>query len=255
VRPVIAIARNTIREALRERIALVAVVFGVAMVLASQVLAPLALGEGKKIVTDFGLAGSSLLATLLAITLGTSLLYKELERRTIYSVMAKPVRRTEFLIGKFLGLWSTGAALLTVTTLMVLAVLTIAYRDTPWLLTGSLVLTLVEIGIVTAFVVFFSSFSTPGLAAFFTVTSLVAGHFAEDLLYFGTHGASPVVGVATTIAYWVLPHLSVFNARGLVVHGNAVPPERLLFAASYGLLYMGALLTAAATIFERREFR
>ncbi|HEU5310868.1 MAG TPA: ABC transporter permease, partial [Candidatus Eisenbacteria bacterium] len=82
MRPVIAIARNTVREALRERIALVAVVFGLAMVLASQVLAPLALGEGKKIVTDFGLAGSSLLATLLAVTLGTSLLHKELERRT-----------------------------------------------------------------------------------------------------------------------------------------------------------------------------
>jgi ABC-type transport system involved in multi-copper enzyme maturation permease subunit len=255
VKPVVAIARNTIREALRERIALAAVVFGAAMVLAAQVLSPLALGEGRKIVTDFGLAGSSLLATLLAITLGTSLLHKELERRTIYSVMAKPVRRTEFLLGKFLGLWSTGAMLLATTTLLTLAVLTVAYRETPWLLTGSLALTMVEIGIVTAFVVFYSSFTTPGLAAFFTVTSLVAGHFAEDLLYFGTHGAAPAVEIATTAAYWVLPHLSVFNARGLVVHGTAVPPERLLFAVSYGLLYVGALLTAAAAIFERREFR
>lgn len=255
MRPVIAIARNTIREALRERIALVAVVFGLGMVVASQILAPLALGEARKIVTDFGLAGSSLLATLLAITLGTSLLHKELERRTIYSVMAKPVRRTEFLIGKFLGLWSTGAALLVVTTLLTVAVLTVTYRSTPWVLGGSLALTLVEIGIVTAFVVFFSSFTTPGLAAFFTMTSLVAGHFAEDLLYFGTHGAGPALEIATTAAYWALPHLTVFNARGLVVHGTAVPPERILFAVSYGLLYMGALLTAASAIFERREFK
>ena len=255
MKPALAIARNTVREALRERIALIAVVFGLAMVLASQVLAPLALGEGKKIVTDFGLAGSSLLANLLAITLGTSLLYKELERRTIYSMMAKPIHRREFLIGKFLGLWSTGAALLAATTLMVLAVLTVAYQHTPWVLLGSLALTLVEVGIVTAFVVFFSSFTTPGLAAFFTLTCLVAGNFAEDLLYFGTHGATPAIQAATTAAYWVLPHLSVFNARGLVVHGTAVPPERLLFAASYGLLYMGALLAAASAIFDRREFR
>ena len=138
---------------------------------------------------------------------------------------------------------------------MVLAVLTLSYRDTPWLLLGSLALTLVEIGIVTAFVVFYSSFTTPGLAAFFTVTSIVAGHFAEDLLYFGTHGATPALEIATTAAYWVLPHLTVFNARGLVVHGTAVPPERMLFAIAYGLLYMGALLTAASAIFERREFR
>ena len=252
---VLAVARNTIREVLRERIVLVLAIFGAALVIASQVLSPLALGEGKKVVTDFGLAGSSLLATLLAVFLGSSLLHKELDRRTIYAVMAKPIRRAEFLVGKFLGLWTTTGFLLAGMTLMVLAQLTLVHRETPWILLGSLLLTLMELGIVTAFVIFFSSFTTPGLTAFFTVSAIVTGNFAEQILYFGGQDGSPALAGVTGAIYWLVPHLSTFNCRGLVTHGIAVPPERMAFAVTYALLYMGALLTVAGAIFERRDFR
>ncbi|MGH7680844.1 MAG: ABC transporter permease [Candidatus Eiseniibacteriota bacterium] len=252
---VIAVAKNTFREVMRERIVLVLALFGVALVGASQVLSPLALGEGRKVVTDFGLAGSALLATFLVIFLGSSLLHKELERRTIVAVMAKPVRRAEFLLGKFFGLWTTTGLLLVGMTAILLVVLAAVHGDLPWVLLGSVLLTLIELGIVTAFVVFFSSFSTPGLAALFTVGVLISGHFAEEILYFGNQGGPPAVSIATGAIYWLIPHLTLFNARGLVTHGVAVPPERIAFAAAYGLLYMGAVLAAAAAIFERREFR
>jgi len=252
---VLAVARNTVREVLRERIVLVLAVFGVALVAASQVLSPLALGEGKKVVTDFGLAGSSLLATLLAVFLGSTLLHKELDRRTIYAVMAKPIRRAEFLVGKFLGLWTTTGFLLAGMTLMVLALLTVVHRETPWVLLGSLVLTLMELGIVTAFVIFFSSFTTPGLTAFFTLGVIVTGNFAEQILYFGGQGEAQTLAVVTGALYWIVPHLATFNVRGMVTHGIAVPPERIAFAVAYALLYMGALLTVAGAIFERKDFR
>ena len=251
----LAIARNTVREVVRERVVLVLALFGIALVGASQVLSPLALGEGKKVVTDFGLAGSAMLATLLVVFLGSSLLHKELDRRTIYAVMAKPIRRGEFLIGKFLGLWTTAGFLLAGMTVIVLLLLALTYREVAWVIAGSFLLTLVELGIVTALVVLFSSFTTPGLTALFTAATLVAGQFAEDLLYFSERGASPIVSAATRAFYWLLPHFALFNARGIVVHGAAVPTERLLFASAYGLLYMGALLSAAGAIFERREFR
>jgi Cu-processing system permease protein len=252
---VFAVARNTIREVVRERIVLVLAIFGAALVAASQVLSPLAMGEGRKVVTDFGLAGSSLLATLLAVFLGSSLLHKELDRRTIYAVMAKPIRRAEFLLGKFLGLWTTTGFLLAGMTLMVLALLTVVHRETPWILLGSLLLTLMELGVVTAFVIFFSSFTTPGLTAFFTVGVIVTGNFAEQILYFGGQDGSPMLAGVTGAIYWLVPHLSTFNCRGLVTHGIAVPPERMAFAVAYGLLYTGALLTVAGTIFERRDLR
>ncbi len=251
----LAVARNTVREVLRERIVLILALFGVALVAASQVLSPLALGEGRKVVTDFGLAGSALLATLCVVFLGSSLLYKELDRRTIYAVMAKPIHRAEFLFGKFVGLWATTGFLLVGMTVILLALLTVVHRETPWNLLGSLLLTLIELGIVTALVIFFSSFTTPGLTAFFTIAVVVAGNFADEFLYFGVQGGSPLVAGVTGFFYWLVPHLTVFNARGLVTHGILVPPERLAFAAAYGLLYMGALLAAAAAIFERREFR
>lgn len=255
MRRIVAIALHTVREAARERIALVALLFGAGLVASSYVLSPLALGEGQKIVTDFGLAGASLLATILAITLGSNLLSKELDRRTIYAVLSKPIRRFEFLFGKFFGLWTASGLLLAGMTAMVLALLLAVYGQLPWVVLGSLGLSIVELGIVTAFVVLFSSFSTPGLTALFTAAVLVAGQFSEDILYFGSQKTSPVLSAVTEAVYWVLPHLTVFNARGLVTHGIAVPPERLLFGFAYGLLYCGAVLTIASTIFDRREFR
>jgi ABC-type transport system involved in multi-copper enzyme maturation permease subunit len=252
---VIAIAQNTVREVVRQRMVLVLALFGVGLVAASQVLSPLALGEGRKVVTDFGLAGASLLATLLTVVLGSSLLHKELERRTLYAVMAKPIRRSEFLIGTFLGLWITAAALAAGMTAIVIGLVTVSYGETPWILAGSLALSVLELGVITALVVFYSAFTTPALTALFTAATIVAGTLAEDLLYFATQGAAPWLARVTEAVYWLLPHFTVFNARGSVVHGIAVAPERLAFAAAYGLLYLVALLIAASVIFGRREFR
>jgi len=120
----LAIAQNTLREVARERVVLVLALFGLMLLMGSQVLSPLALGEGRKVVIDFGLAGSSLLATILCVFLGSSLLHKELERRTVYAVLAKPIRREEFLLGKFLGLWVTAAMLLGGMAVILLAVVT-----------------------------------------------------------------------------------------------------------------------------------
>jgi ABC-type transport system involved in multi-copper enzyme maturation permease subunit len=249
------IARNTIREVVRERVALVLALFGVGLVGASLLLSPLALGEGRRVVLDFGLAGASMLATLLTIVLGSSLLYKELDRRTVYAVMAKPIRRSEFLLGKYVGLWSTAAALLAAMVAITAALVGITTKGVPWSAAGALALSLAELGIVTAVVVLFSSFTTPLLTAFFTAAVLLAGHFAEDLRYFGAHGSSRALAWATEAAYWLLPHLEVFNGRGLAVHGLPVEPERLAFAAAYAGLYACALLAAAVAIFERRDFR
>jgi len=255
MRRVLAVSRNTVREAVRERLVLVLGLFGFALVIGSQALSPLALGEGRKVVIDFGLAGSMMLATLLSVFLGSSLLHKELERRTIYSILAKPIRREEFLLGKFLGLWLTTASLLVGMAGILASVVTVAYGDTPWSIFGAVGLSVIELGIVTAVVVLFSAFTTPALTAFFGISAVVVGHFAEDLRYFASKGAPLFVRALTEAVYWTLPHLSVFNARGLAVRGIEVEPERMLFALAYGALYIGGLLVFAGTVYRRREFR
>jgi len=252
---VLAIARNTVREAVRERLVLVLGLFGFALVIGSQALSPLALGEGRKVVIDFGLAGSMLLATLLSVFLGSTLLHKELERRTLDPILAKPIRREEFVLGKFLGLWFTTAVLLAAMAFILASVVTVAYGETPWSILGATALSAIELGIVTAVVVLFSSFTTPALTAFFGIAAVVVGHFAEDLRYFASHGAPAGVRALTEAVYWTLPHLSVFNARGLAVHGVPVEPERMLFAVGYGGLYITGLMIFAGTVFRRRELR
>src|SRR5262249_21324314 len=156
------------------------------------------------------------------------------DRRTIYAVLSKPIRRFEFLLGKFAGLWIASGLLLAGMTAMVLALLLAFYGGGPWVVLGSLAPSIVELGVVAPVVVLFSSFSTPGLTALFTAAVLVAGQFAEDILYFGSQKATPALSAVTQVVYWLLPHLTVFNARGLVTHGIAVPPERLLFGFAYG---------------------
>ncbi|MGE5176271.1 MAG: ABC transporter permease [Hyphomicrobiales bacterium] len=254
MRRVLAIAGSTVREVVHERMVLTLALFGIGLIGASQVLSPLALGEGRKVVTDFGLAGSSMLATLLAVFLGSTLLHKELDRRTVFAVMAKPIRRAEFLLGKFAGLWVTTTALLVGMTAILLLLLLVVYGGAPLALLGSLVLSMAELLTITAIVVLFSSFTTPALTAFFSIAVVVAGHFAEDLRYFGQQG-SPVLGAVTGAVYWLLPHLSIFNARGQVVHDVAIDPARIAFAIAYAGLYAAASLLAAGAVFERREFR
>jgi len=255
LRRVLAIARNTLREVARERVALVLAIFGLGIVVASQALSPLALGEGRKVVVDFGLAGSTLVSILLAIVLGSSLLHKEIERKTVYAILAKPVRREEFLAGKFLGLWAATAALLLGMTAILLAVVALSYGAAPWGVLGAVSLSLLELGIVTAIVVLFSAFTTPVLTAFFALAAAAAGHFAEDLLYFVGRGAPGVAKAATEGVYWILPHLELYNARALAVHNLPIGGERMAFALCYGLLYIGAVLALAGTIFRHREFR
>jgi Cu-processing system permease protein len=255
VKRALAVTRNTVREVLRERVVLVLALFGLGLALGAQALSPLALGEGRKIVIDFGLAGSSILATLLAVFLGSTLLHKELERRTLYAVMAKPIRREEFLLGKFLGLWGTTTLLLAGMTVIVVALTALFYASAPWGAFPSLLLSWVELGIVTALVTFFSAFTTPALTAFFALAVVTAGHFAEDLRYFVHHGAAPILSSAVEAVYWMLPHLELFDVRGLVVHGVPIGGPRLAFATAYGLLYMIGILILAGAVFRRREFR
>jgi len=252
---VLAIARNTLRELARERVVLVLALFGLALVLGSQALSPLALGEGRKVVIDFGLAASMLLATLLAVFLGSSLLHKELERRTIYAVLSKPIRREEFLLGKFVGLWVTTGLLLAGMTLILLAVVTLSYRETPWSILGAAALSLVELGIVTALVILFSAFTTPLLASLFSCGLFLAGHLSRDLRALGAQSDQALVRDTSAALYRVLPDLQGFDLGIQAVHGLPIAASDVWLPLVYGAGYTGLLLLGAVAIFERRDFR
>ncbi|MEZ5283338.1 MAG: ABC transporter permease [Vicinamibacterales bacterium] len=262
------VAGAVFRESVRDRIPYAMVAFAVLLIAASYLIGQLTAGQDMKVIKDLGLAAMSWFGLLIAVFIGITLVSKEVERRSVFALLAKPVSRAQFVVGKYLGLVMTLAVNLAVMTVAFYAVL--LYMDmttapgiksvwpAPALdphLAVAVVLTVAELSIVTAVALFFSTFSSPLLAALFTVGLWVAGHFNADLRNFeAVLDARPVVLLARGL-YYVLPNLAPFNIRAEVVHGIDVPASQVLLTLAYAVVYIGILLTASVMVFRRRDFK
>lgn len=248
-----AIAIHTYREAVRDRVMALFVVFALLLMLASTVLSWLTVGSELKIVTDLGLAALAIFGTLIAIFSGITLVHKEIEKRTIYAVLAKPVARWEFLVGKYVGLMLTLAV---VTGLMAAFYLTLVWVKGgvfPSHLLPAILLTYLELSIVTAVALVFSSFTTPTLAAVFTVAVYVVGHLTwgfDNLLDFVPGSAARTL---VRVFYYALPDLETFNVRSQVVHDARIGPGYVVDALGYAAAYTAGMLTLAVLLFRRRD--
>jgi ABC-type transport system involved in multi-copper enzyme maturation permease subunit len=195
---------------------------------------------------------------LIAIFIGVGLVYKEIDRRTIYNLLSKPVHRHEFIIGKYLGLCLT---LLVNSAVMLVAVeLALMYVNRgftalqgPVLMAGLFVY--IELAVLVAIALMFSSFSTPLLAALFTFALYVIGHFSSDLKLAAALTPSAMVRALLNLFYYLVPNLKNFNFIADASHGVAVEPARAVWAIIYALVYISILLSAAVLIFQRRNFK
>jgi ABC-type transport system involved in multi-copper enzyme maturation permease subunit len=221
-----------------------------------------------KIIKDLGLAAMAIIGVFIAIFIGIGLVSKEVEKRSVYSLLAKPVRRSELVVGKFAGLALTLAINLAVMTAVWYGVLSYyalsvdAFGSRGWeapaldpQMLKAVFLIFVQLLLVTAIALFFSTFSSPMLSALFTFGLFVAGHFSADLRNFEAVVASPAVGTIARACYYVLPNMATFDVKSLVVHGRPVTAAYIASATAYGALYIGALLLASVAIFSRRDFK
>jgi ABC-type transport system involved in multi-copper enzyme maturation permease subunit len=249
-----AIAGITFKEAKRDRILYLLFFFAAVGIVASRVLAILTVGDRVKIIKDVGLASISLFGVLMAILIGTGLVYKEIDKKTIFTLLAKPLRRAEFILGKFLGLVLT---LFVMTAAMSLIFLAIVYAHTLRIEAGLLVAVayvFVELVLITAVAVLFSSFSTPILSSLFALAFYVIGHLSWGLELI-LKKMRPGTGRSLVRAlYALLPDLENFNFRTEVVHGLPIPPGIYLSSLLYGLCYAAFILGLAVLIFRRRDF-
>ena len=251
--PVRAIALATIREAVRDRILYLLLVFALAVIAVSRFVSLLTVGDEAKIVKDLGLAALSLFGVMTAMFTGVSLVFKEIERRTIYTLLAAPVRRWHFVVGKYaglLGVLTTNAALM----YTVLAGVLLVQGESPRGLAPAVVLVVVELALVAAFAVLFSSFTNPILAAVGTLAVYVAGHlvWSFELLEKRLSGGF-AKGVCAALR-WALPNLDRLDVKAAAVHGAPIPPAYVGWGIAYGLLYAAVVLAVAAIVFERRDF-
>lgn len=251
---VAAIALNTFREAIRDRVLYLLLVFALIIIAFSRVLSMLTVGSQSKIIKDVGLSGISVFGVLTAVFVGVSLVFKEVERRTVYTLLANPIRRWQFVSGKYAGLLlvvAMNVAAMTAALSLVLLVL----GESPGSLIPAVLLILVELALIAAFALLFSSFANPILATVGTLAVYVSGHLVRSFELLKARMPSGAGRVLSDVLYWVLPNLSVLDVKAEAVHGIALPAARLLLGSVYGLTYALVVLGAACAVFERRDFK
>ncbi len=249
-----AIALNTFREAIRHRILYLLLVFAVAMISFAQILSLLTVGSEEKIIKDFGLASIDLFGVLTAVFIGIGLVSREIERRTVYTLLAKPLHRFEFILGKYAGLSLTLLVNTTVMTAWFFLVLSVKGMFDAQLGIAVLLL-LFQFLLITALAVLFSCLSTPILASVMTLALYIIGHLLWSLDLLSARLSSESGRVLCRTLYYLLPNLGNFDVKGEVVHGLSVSSGRVLWATLYLVVYGSAILWTACAVFERKELQ
>jgi ABC-type transport system involved in multi-copper enzyme maturation permease subunit len=262
------IALNGFRESVRDKVMYSLVAFAILLMGTSYILGQLTAGQDLKIMKDLGLSSIAIFGLFMAVFIGIGLVSKEVERRSVYALLAKPIRRADLVLGKYIGLVLTLTVNVAVMTVALYAVL--AYvgwgesdlakqaREAPALdpaILKAVALTLVQLMVVTATALFFSTFSTPILSAALTLGVYVAGYFSADLRNFDQVVDSRAVQVFARGLYYLLPNLASFDVTAQVVHGLPVGARYMGVTIAYGFVYIAALLVLSTTIFSRRDFK
>jgi ABC-type transport system involved in multi-copper enzyme maturation permease subunit len=257
---IIAVAKNTFREALRNRAFIGMVVLSLGFIGLSMMLSELAVvGQESRVLVDFGFFAISLFAVATAIVMGAILVHKEMEKKTIYTILSKPIRRYEFILGKYVGV-------------MIVLVLQVGLLSLFWcsllLMNGDgvglehfkgILLILMEVAVVTSIAVMFSAMSSPVLTALFTTGAFAVGRvvYLLETMLTSTRGVfvdNPILGMLGDSAVVLFPDLSVFNISQQVLLGLSTPWSYLVHAGVYAGCYVLAVIVLAVLAFQRRDF-
>ena len=252
------VARNAFREAVRDRVLYNLVLFVLLLTVGAIFLGAASASQDAKIIVDLGLSAMLLFGAFIAVFVGVGLVSKEIERRTLYVIFAKPVGRGEFLLGKYLGLCLTLAVNVAVMgTGVALALLYVTGGDTVLAvrLWPAVSLIFMELTILTGVALLFSSFSSPVMSTFAALAVFVIGHLSPDIKAFAEIIGSAPATVALGTLYYVLPNLSTYSFITPAAYGVMPPPRHVLGALGYTVLYDAVLLAAAALVFSKRDFK
>lgn len=255
---ILAIARNAFREAVRDRVLYNLVLFVLLLIAGAIFLGELSAGQEAKIIVDLGLSAMLLFGVFIAIFVGVGLVYKEIERRTLYAILSKPIGRGQFLLGKYLGLCLT--LLINVLVMGIGVSLALIYVRRGWnplalQIWPAIFLIYFELMIITAVALLFSSFSSPALSALLTFFVFIIGHFSADLKSLATTGNSAAARMLFRALYYLLPNLANFSLITPAAHGVTPSASAFALATMYMFVYVGVLLAAATLIFSRRNFK
>lgn len=254
---ILQIASNTFREAVRDRVLYNLIAFALLMSGAAVLVGQISIDIERLVVINLGLTAISLFGTVIAIFIGIGLVSKEIEKRTLYTVLSRPVQRWEFIVGKFFGLAGTLAVNTFFMAIGVFAALLYVshhlHKADGWVL-AALYLIVLQFLITTALALLFSSFSSPLMSAVFAFSVFVIGSFAEDLRGFAAMTSGLTKWLATAAAYLV-PNFSALNVISSVAHQQPVSGHLILYNTAYAFVYSAMVLSGAVLIFQHRNLK
>ncbi|PSB03033.1 ABC transporter permease [Merismopedia glauca] len=250
-----AIATNGFREVIRDRILYLIGLFAIFMMICSRLLPEISAGTTNKILPDLGLATMTILAVIVTIFVGTGLINKEIEKKTVLTLIPKPVSRAEFIIGKHLGLAAVLAVLVASMMAIYLLILTVSGISYPIysLLVAAFFLFL-ELCLIAAAGLMFGVFTSSILATLLSFAIYLIGHLSQDMVRLSNLTQNPSFEQLTNWLYLFLPNLSRLDLKNDAVYGVLPPADVLWSNALYGVVYTVLFLAIATIIFSRREF-
>jgi len=253
-----AVALNTFREAVRDRVLYNLVFFALVMIAASILVGQVSIGIEEMVIVTLGLSAISVIGLLIAVFIGVGLVSKEMDKRTLYALLAKPVRRWEFLLGKFGGLVLT----LTVNTLAMAAGLFLALKlvkSSADILEASVLVAVyfivLKLALVVALALLFSCFTTPLLSILYTAGLYIAGLFVMEMRNYQSETMSRALQTLLRWLSYLLPNFENFDVMAAAAHGRAIPRALIAQNTAYAAVYCAVLLAAAAAIFTRRNLK
>lgn len=253
---ILSIAKNTFREAIRDRVLYNLIVFVLLLVACAVLLGELTDGQEARTIVNIGLNAMLLFGAFIAIFVGVGLVSKEIEKKTVFALFAKPVRRTEFIIGKYLGLALTLLANVAIMAAGVtLALLYVGGGSLIGPVWASSLLIFFELTVITSIAILFSSFSSPSLSALLTFLVFIIGHLSASLRDLGDSLGSAVASIVFNAIYYLLPNLSVFSFRTEAAIGMTPSASMIAAAFGYAAAYSLVALAIAAAVFARRNFK
>lgn len=246
------IAKNTIRETIRDRILYSILGFAVLFIVSTIFFGSISLGEDLKIIRDFGLAGIYIFSIIIAVFIGTTLIYKEIEKKTLYLALSKPVSRIHFILGKFFGLLASMTMVILLMTIVYLAVVAAKGGGFDWRGLVAVAMSIPEIAIFIALSILFSTFSSPLASTIYAVLLLFIGHSMDTVIkhFDKTGGAGKYI---FEVVYYLLPNLEKFNLRNLAVHQIAISWQSIIYAIIYGTVYVALLLILSNWSLSKQE--
>jgi ABC-type transport system involved in multi-copper enzyme maturation permease subunit len=250
-----AIALNTFKEAVRNKVFYLLVALGVTTALSSQVISMLTIGDKVKVLKDVGLASIDFFCVLIAVFTGINLVYKEIEKKTIYNIVSKPISRSSFILGKFLGLALTLLVALVSMAAIFFFFLYISTGEVDVKILVYFFCLYLELLVITGISLVFSSFSTPILSSIFTISLYLIGQVTWTFNQFRDKLVNPLEKAVAHFFYYILPNLEKFNIKNAVVMKTELDSYLIANTIIYGFCYTSALLILAILIFNKREFQ